>query len=407
MKELFPVYPLILKSLPKTKIKFGTRWLYVDLPWQAYHFMQLIASKSLERDITAGEVKKEWDQFLSQHKDSLTLNGRPFISVYLKSAFGKKFLGLRIKWWLFTECLEEKASSFIKKIEISGEKLMEVYREIWTNFFNVIGEMESPPPTYFPVAREKFRTLLKRTGDYSYIEELLNQFEKLITKINEILGDKNSPVKLYTTNLLMDIRHLRVSVEVANIPTAYLLLRNILESFVKFFVYLKVGKSIDRHLYTVLSSMFIYEYEAVREYGLKKLRRYSLKGFIDEFVRKFSKVAKTISPDMTLQEFISKLKEKQVPTLGINPQFLKEFSKKYNLNEANLDKLYSACSVVIHNQPPLPFFSLLEVKFFKHFLEKYIQSMRILTEKIINEKIKIKTIPTSFLLYRGRTNLQN
>ncbi|MEM5831461.1 MAG: hypothetical protein QXO40_04620 [Candidatus Aenigmatarchaeota archaeon] len=87
-----------------------------------------------------------------------------------------------------------------------------------------------------------------------------------------------------------------------------------------------------------------------------------------------------------------------MPVLGINPKVLKEFSESYDLNETKLDIIYSACSTVIHNQPPLPFFSLLEVKFFKHFLEKYLRSLLIVSEKLINEKIEIKKIHVSPLL---------
>ncbi len=91
-------------------------------------------------------------------------------------------------------------------------------------------------------------------------------------------------------------------------------------------------------------------------------------------------------------EFINKLKEKQIPTLGVNPKVLEEFSECYGLNEVNLNELYSACSMIIHNQPPLPFFSLLEVKFFKHFLEEYLKSLRVMAEKLTNEKIKLESV---------------
>jgi hypothetical protein len=275
---------------------------------------------------------------------------------------------------------------------------MKVYKEIWTNFFNMTGVIVPSEPAYFPSTRERFKKLLKRTEDYFYIMHLLNQFEGIMSRIEETMKNKTPSIRLYTTNLIMDIQHLRALIDVVDIPAAYLLLRNLLENFVKVFIYLDVGRSIDPNL--VLYSMFLYEYETTKN------RRYSLKGFRNESTRKFLKVASSIPSDkpLDLTEFLNKLKEKQIPTLGVNPKVLEEFSESYGLNEADLDKLYSACSAIIHNQPPLPFFSLLEVKFFKHFLRKYIQSLRIAAEKLINEKIDSQRIIAPLL--KEKTSLK-
>lgn len=133
--------------------------------------------------------------------------------------------------------------------------------------------------------------------------------------------------------------------------------------------------------------MFLYEYETSGQ----RRNVYSLNKFENECVRKFSKISLTILHDKELNLFdlIEKFKEKSVPILGVNPKVLREFSENYGLKETNLDKIYSACSSIIHNQPPLPFFSLLEVKFFKHFLERYLQFIRLMVEKLINERIEL------------------
>jgi len=392
LKEFFPTYPLSIKSPPKSRIKFGTRSLYVDLPWQPYYFLQIAMSKAVEAELTKEEVREEWHKFLQANKDSLTLRGKPFVSVSLRSTpFSEKdYLRLDVKWNLFIEYLEERAMRLLSEIEKrETESIMEVYREIWINFFSITGVIVPSKPAYFPSARERFRKLLKRTGDYFYIEALLDQFEGVMARVEEVMKDKIPSIQLYITNLVMDIQHLRALIDVVDIPAAYLLLRNLLENFIKLFVYLKVGSSIDPNV--VLYSMFLYEYE-ISGRG----RVYSLNRFRDEWIRKFLKIFSAIPPDKTLDllEFVSKLKEKQMPTLGVNSKVLKEFSEIYGLNEINLDKLYSACSSVIHNQPPLPFFSLLEVKFFKHFLEKYLQSFRAIVEKLVDEKIELKRIQT-------------
>ncbi len=128
-----------------------------------------------------------------------------------------------------------------------------------------------------------------------------------------------------------------------------------------------------------------------------KERIYSLKEFRKVFVRKILKIFSTIPseerPDIL--KIVNRLKEKHLAVLGINPMVLIEFSKEYDLNQAKLDRIYSECSSIIHNQPPLPFFSLLEIKFFKHFLERYLTSLCSLVEKLVKVKIELKKIRTT------------
>jgi len=385
LKEFFPTYPLFLRSPRGFKIKFGTRSLYVDLPWQAYYFLQLAMRKAVKSGLSVKEVREEWNRFLEANKEVLTFKGKPFVSISLRpTVFGQKesYLRLDVKWRIFIKYLDEKAKRFVSEIEESGENIMKVYKEIWFNFFSITGIITPPKPAYFPFSRERFRKLLKRTGDYYQIESLLGGFEEIISQVEEAIKDEAPSIQLYTTNLMMDIQHLRSLIDVVDIPAAHLLLRNFLESLIKLLVYYKIGKSMGNSD-SLLSSMFLYEYEATK--AVKKPRVYSLGNFKREFIRKISKT----TPNDDLLNIIEQLKKLQTPTLGVNPQVLKELSETYELN-VHLDKLYSACSSVIHNQPPLPFFSLLEVKFFKYFLEKYLNSLQIIAEKLTGSKIEMK-----------------
>nr|QNO51396.1 hypothetical protein KMJFBAND_00033 [Methanosarcinales archaeon ANME-1 ERB6] len=393
LRELFPRYPLILKTPPRSRIKFGTHRLYVDFPWQTCHFMVKEMEMSAESDLTAEGVSRKWHNFLQDNKQFLIFQNKPLASAYLWDApfTHKKSLVLRIKWSFFLEYLEEKAQNFTLEVEKDGKSIRKLYMEIWLNFFSLVGELEAPESFYFH-GRENFMKLLKRTGDYSYLEVLLTRFESTIHQIEDYAKNKGiHAAQLYTANFLMDIRHLHALIDVLSIPPAYLLMRNILENFVKFSVYLNMGKSInDPNL--VLSAMFLYEYEADR-------RRYSLGEFKKEFRRKFLKIKDTFFSDEVLDsevldipELVRKFKEKGMPILGVNPKVLEEFSANYGLNKPNLDIWYSACSEVIHNQPPLPFFSLLEVKFFKHFLEKNIKTLQVIAEKIIDGHLEMEEI---------------
>lgn len=62
-------------------------------------------------------------------------------------------------------------------VKNDGKNVMRFYKEIWMNFFSLMREATSPNPVYSPSTFEKFRKLLKRTGDYYYLGELLNQSE--------------------------------------------------------------------------------------------------------------------------------------------------------------------------------------------------------------------------------------
>ena len=67
LRELFPTYPLGLRTPPNSRIRFGTRNTYVDLPWQAYRFLAAAMNKAVETDLTAEELREEWQRFLREN----------------------------------------------------------------------------------------------------------------------------------------------------------------------------------------------------------------------------------------------------------------------------------------------------------------------------------------------------
>lgn len=112
LRELFPTYPLSLRTPLGSKIRFGTRRLYVDLPWVAYHFIMFLEmSKATEVDLTTEIVRKDWEEFLQNYKSLLTIDEKTFVTIYLRSIefSEKKLLVLNVKWTLFVKYLEEKA----------------------------------------------------------------------------------------------------------------------------------------------------------------------------------------------------------------------------------------------------------------------------------------------------------
>jgi len=359
-------------------------------------------NKTLKMSLATEDVRKEWVEFLKNNKDSLMYNNKPLATVSLRSTSSSqvRYFRLDVRWNTFINYLEEEARRFLVQVEKNGENIMELYRKIWSNFFYIAMRVISPEPVYHPQALENFRKLLKRTGDYYQIKNIITNLEEMIRKLGREM-EKYPSVELYTVNLMTGAQRLHTLIDAINISAAYVVLRNILENLVKLFVYFAIGKSLgDPDI--VVYGMFTYEYEAEKS-DLKKLRRYSLKKFQREFVRKFQKLSPDVlSEEITLVDLLNKFKKRQMPLLGINVGVLSEFSQMYGLKDAKLDKLYSACSTIVHNQPPLPFFSLLEIKFFKLFLEKYADSFKKVIERLTGTTFRLKDVKISPLMNKEK-----
>ena len=336
---LFPQYPLKFRSPPESRLKFETRSIYVDFPWPFYRFLQDIVIESMEKTITKEEIKRKWNTFMQKYRDNILFHGKPLGTIFARRFQDKICLRLNVKWNLFIEYLEEKARKISLEVEKNGENIKNLYKYIWSNFFNIIAEEKIPRYAYLP--SEKFKKLLQRTGDYYYLEKLLDQFEKNLIQIirrNDILPT----VQLYILNMLMDVRHLRTLVYSSNIPEAYLLLRNFLETLIKLFVYVEIGAKVSSYntsidIDLILYLLFRYEYE-LRDYYKKDSRFSSLDRFIEETSRKFIKIFSSfrLEENINLNEFIDKMRKKVVPALMINKNSLKEFCKNYDLEETKI-----------------------------------------------------------------------
>nr|MDO8097732.1 hypothetical protein [Candidatus Njordarchaeota archaeon] len=390
LRELFPGYSLTLRSPRGCKTKFGTRDVYVDFPWQAYRFLQAVMDKAVRSGLTKEEVKEKWHEFLLENKDTLLFDGKSLVSVSLIASplSTKSFLELRVNWPIFVKYLERKASRFMSEINRHAHKIMKAYKEIRLNIFYASNTVKSTKHQYSPFIRERFLELLNTSGDWQDIQRLIDLLETLVAKIEEGKKREVEWFQLYTTNLQMEIQHLRSSMEAVNIPGGYLLLRNMLETLVKMYVYADIGRSIDSEGF-VLVTMFLYEYEVLD----KRQKKLSLRELTDRLRLDIMNLVSRLPPikEVVISEFIEKLRIENAPTLWIDRKTLREFSIAHSL-DGGIDQLYSACSKVIHNQPPLPFFSLLEVKVFKHFLQRFVHSLRMIAEGLIHQRIDLPDI---------------
>jgi hypothetical protein len=104
---------------------------------------------------------------------------------------------------------------------------------------------------------------------------------------------------------------------------------------------------------------------------------YSIKSLKKDYGKELSAALQAISHDDVNwdEKVFQEITRRQCPKLCIGRRekesTFKEFRESYNVD--SFEKYWSACSEIIHNQSPLSFFSLLEVKAFKYFLKKYVE----------------------------------
>lgn len=389
VREYYPIYPLSLRTPSKSKTRLGTRDIYVDVPWQAYDFLISTLFKGISSELKKEEVRKNWHKYIQDYKESLTFQDKPIVSIYLTSSSlsKRKFLILKVNWEVFFRYLEDKAKNLINAVKTDGKNVMIVYQEIWFNFLKIIKEIRSLKPLRLEYFIENFKKLIIITEDYNQVKNILKDFERLINEMEDYLIKKSKYIQLYTIRFKMSLKTVYNLMEELNIVAIYYILRNLLEDLIRFFIYFDLGNKVVRYPDLVLSSMFIYDYKAPLNLSIKNSRIYSLKNFRNEFRKKFLKATNKIlsrNEVISIFDITDELINIKMRRLGVDKNLLKDFCVEYDLECTNLVNLYNACSSIIHNQSPLPFFSLLEVKFFKYFLKIFMETLKNLIIKFLS-----------------------
>jgi hypothetical protein len=265
---------------------------------------------------------------------------------------------------------------------------MKVYNEIIDNYFSLVGTRIVPNPQLarFNVHQlENFKELLRRLQEEQDIRNYLSNIKRAINAVETM---KLEGIKLWTLQLNSDFSAVEMCLERMDILSCYFYLRNALENLVKLIVYSDIAKNFNT-CQGILEVFFFYDklYDnELYDKSAKKAKKrfYSIQQLESEYVKRITRYLES-TPEIDLEKIFSMMREKQFPRLGIDRQTLEEFENRYKVSIKNY---WSACSEVIHNQSPLPFFSLLEVKSFKHFLRQY--SARFISAiKIIPSIIKV------------------
>jgi N-glycosylase/DNA lyase len=388
LSEFFPTYPIQIVTPRGSKVRIATRKIYVDLPYEFWDFISEVFPKINESKNPQETFQEELKKFYSDKKDRVT-----FKNVYLgKLSLGTSkwttqlLLKLKVNWPVFLEYLEDKAQKLISEIEKEGSNIREVYKEILENFFRISAIVPEPSLGRFNIYElEKFKKLVRQLQEEQTIQNYLSVLNQTIKDIAEITNLIS--IKLWSLQLKSDFYAVEQCLEDMDILSCYFYLRNALENLVKFVVYLDIAKDINVSQ-DLLGVFFFYEKVAEnRKYNINELS----KKYVNVISRYLESVAKTGLDEMRnnyriLDEIYGKMLEKKLPKLAINKDTLKEFDKEYGVKFKNY---WSACGEVLHNQSPLPFFSLLEVKAFKHFLRQYSENFISVLEKIIPSLAKV------------------
>jgi hypothetical protein len=395
LSKLFPLYPVRLISPRGGNIKIASRKVYVDFPYVFWNFMGEVAQEISKSNSPQQFFENQLKLFTSNEeiRKIITFNNIPLgsISLFTNPFTSKLLLKLKVNWRVFFQYLDHKAKELISKIEIDGSSIREVYNEITDNYFKLFPIKPDPKIGRFNnYALENFKKLLRRQREDQNIQLSLLGLKRIIKGIEQAIGLDS--IELWTLQLESDVYAIEKCLENVDILACYFYLRNLLENFIKLVVYNTIAKNFN--VYNgMIYVFFFYEKTAKEKPNQKRNVTYGIRELESKYVRRIARYLGSEAENIDLEKIYLMMIEKQFPKLSINKQTLEEFQKVYSIN-LPIKNYWSACSEIIHNQSPLPFFSLLEVKAFSQFLKRYVKCLSSMVKSIlgVSEELIEETI---------------
>jgi len=406
LSKLFPTYNVIFSS--RGKIKIRPTKIYVDIPFEVYYFVSYLQkriSAMKNRPQTLKEfVRTIWKNFLMKYKEVLcNEKGKPIVSIFFRPhrpqsphspSSSYHILQIRIRWEDFFQYLEDRARKKIEEMLLSeqheekeqkriGKEFKKIYdEEIMRNFLHLSKLYEEFKNVriikWYPKDKKSLvnflRVLKYFTTDYYEILRYFDFLEELILKLDEKLVKEAENWRLLTHRIGNDYYNLLEAWERIDIQCCYLYLRNMLELFVEIFIFQSILEAFDKKEKDKALSILL---EAERFGKIKKM----------DSIKK-EEIVKNIREILSLNKFdveeISKKISVLIPQISFD--LIKELEIKSNKTAYRLEYLWSICSELVHSQQPLPFYSLYEVKLFKHFFKYYLLKVSNFLEIEINIK---------------------
>jgi len=383
--KIYPVYPIRIISPKKYNLRISPRKIFVDFPAEYYIFMFDTVNKIVSSQNPSQIQKTQIRQIIST---ALRNSNLPKFNGTLLGTFSpttipwssKLLLKLKIRWSIFFKYLENKAQQLISEIQNNGSNIREVYNEILNNYFTIVDLIPAFERSS-AYQLEKFKKLVRITRDEEYIKRILSTLKQFMR--HEAIKSKG--MKFWFFQFESNFWAIEKCFDNMDILSCYFYLRNALENLIKLIVYNDIAKSFNNYYDELLLIFFFYDKIAMKRSGsIKELQAKYIK-----VIQKFLQSNKNIKPE----EIYSEILKKQSPKLIIKTPTIEEFEKSYRISIKNY---WSACSEIIHNQSPLPFFSLLEIKAFKYFLEQYSKQF-ISVIKILKDHTNITDITEDFI----------
>ncbi|MEM4970109.1 MAG: hypothetical protein QXE01_02525 [Sulfolobales archaeon] len=413
--KLFPTYPIQPVSPRKENIRIASRRIYVDFPYVFWEFIGNVLPKIIRSENPRETLQKEWELFISNEKvrEIVTFNGALLgaVSLVATPSTSKLLLKLKVNWPVFLQYLENEAQELVSEVEKDSSSIMGVYNLIIYNYFKIALLIPTPEVSRFNVYEmEKFKKLLRRLHEEQDIKRSLQTIREAIRSIRE--RSRVRAIELWMLQLESDFYGVEKSFENLDILSCYFYLRNALENLVRLVFYSDIAREITREIFNkkisrdigkrktvyfdiydqILGMFFFYDKTAKkhcsRKCEINELKDEYIKKIVDK-IAEFPRIIHKSDLEKMLLTIAETLDKESLPRLSISKHILKEFREKYKI-DIPIENYWSACSEILHNQSPLPFFSLLEVKAFKHFLRLYVRRFLSLI-KVIPSIIEITT----------------
>ncbi len=402
--KLYPSYfTLYLKN---SKVRICATY-YIDLPAELYKFIINICTK-----INKGESVNfdyEWKCFLNNKKDLLMIKDEPIAEVKLNNISNKKYnykITMKVNWASFLKKLENSAEEAFKDVfnKHKNATVIAFYAGLWKNLERLYGTRPFPNDL-IKSGNPNFKRLIELTGDLQEITQIKDDIFSIIDCMTKELVRRYHISKVekeilqyIVQKITIPLTQIITSIEDGNLTAAYVSIRNSLENFVRFYFYVtraeenpEIFTKLDSKLYKRNKGYIVYfvwlflaleaTYEGDPEKRKnKKLLSNKVRDWQENFLKSNNNIVTLVNKirslaylnnisDEDLENLAEEAKNYNIPLLKITTCTIKCLNN-------DLARLYSICSQVIHSPyTQLPFYSLLELKFFKHILKKYKESI--------------------------------
>lgn len=329
-QKIFPTYNISLRTPKGSKLKIGSRRLYVDFPYWVYGSLDKIIKKYSVSGLNKNRFESEFQE-LTRQKIKTLPNSAQFFNARLGGGLAyDNTIILSVIWEKFFYYLDKEAIQYSSKIINSNDK-----------------------------------------------EEIVNMYKKLIWNYEEISKLKIS-VKEYRWNNNLTksyIKTLKFTGDYYKLEGLFLLIQEVFNALGKH--YEDIFKD---SLYTLINRIPSDIYSAI--YSIQNIEVITVYFFLRRLIEDAFDVIKKNKKNIVIP--INK-KMEDLLTNKISGENIKDFCTGIKLKNTNsISNLYIACNQIVHNEHPVEFNSVIEFKVIINLVKEYINSIAEIFVKSFN-----------------------